>query len=641
VPNFETLFAEGMIGPLRAKNRLMMAPMVRNYADERGFVTDRYRRHIERIARGGVGTLILEAAFVTPEGRGFTHQLGLHDDRVVPGLRDLAGIIHDQGALAGIQVFHAGRQTSSKVTGAAPLAPSPMPDPMMQETPRRMEQGDIDRVVQAFGRAALRAREAGLDFIELHGAHGHLIGEFLSPHTNRRTDGYGENLEGRCRFLDEVIDAVHREAGSDYPVTLRICGDEMLPGGLGPDEAAEIGRRMQARGIAALHVTADTYASYPNGHMIPPMALPDGVLLPLARRMKEAVGVPVIAVGKLRDPELAERALAGGEADFIALGRSLLADPDWPLKVREGRAINHCIACNQGCIGRLFVQQDVWCTVNPETAREGEFARPPSAPRKVLVIGGGPAGMSAAKTAAERGHRVVLCESREHLGGQLPAATRPPHRPGWGELDAYLQGELERLGVDVRLGTEGTPELARNLEAEAAIVAIGSYQTRPSLPGAMRANVVTNRDVLEGRAEVRGGVVIAGGGCSGAETAELLASEGKAVTVVEAGAAIASDMPTADRNLLLQRLTELRVPMLTDTSILDIGADSVVVQNGEGVRNLPADTVVFCLGAAPNDGVARELEQVLAEVRVVGDAREPRKVTEAIAEGALAALAIG
>ncbi len=643
--NYPSLFSPGKIGSLEAKNRIVMAPMVRNYADEKGFVTPRYVAHIDRIARGGVGTMILEASFIRQDGKGFTHQLGLHVDDVIPGLAKLVEVAHASGAALGPQLFHAGRQTSSQITGVQPVAPSTVPDPTVTELPRSLDVEEIHEIVDAFAQAAKRAKEAGCDLVEIHGAHGYLITQFLSPFSNYRDDIYGGSEEGRMRFASEIIQAVRKAVGPDFPVTMRISANEMVPNGLTLEDSVVIAKKLEELGVDAVHVSSGNNASFNRGFMIPPMALPDAPEVPFAEWIKQWVRIPVIAVGKIRSPDLAEEILRTGKADFVALGRPLLADPDWPKKAQEGRSteINKCVACNEGCITRLFANKDVWCTVHPETAREEEFAKPlPSKSKRVFIAGGGPAGMKAAQVAALRGHEVVLLEELDHLGGALVPAAVPPHRQGWEELCSYLAREMDRRGIDVRLKTKATAELAKKEGANVAIVAVGASPVRSLVPGSQHENVVTGRDLLEGKATAKGKVVVLGGGISGALVAEYLAGKGHGVTIVGTTDAIAKEAAVVDRDLLLERLQELGVEMLTEAKILLIQNGKVLVTDSGGMEDLPmelpADTVVICQGSKSNDGIATELRAVVDQVFVVGDAALPRDVTYAMLEGARAGL---
>jgi 2,4-dienoyl-CoA reductase-like NADH-dependent reductase (Old Yellow Enzyme family)/thioredoxin reductase len=635
----ERTFSPGRIGLRKTKNRLVLAPMVRNYADENGRVTPRYLAHIDRVARGGVGTLIVEASYVRPDGKAFRRQLGIHDDDAVAGLRWLVDAGHRHGALMGIQLFHGGRQVQARISGAQPVAPSALPDPVVNELPRELTAAEIVELVNAFAAGARRAKDAGFDFVELHGAHGYLIAQFLSPFSNQRTDEYGGSPEKRRRFLEEVYVAVKGATDGGFPVTVCLSAEEKLPGGLTIEQTIAAARRLEQLGVAAVHISNGNNATYNQGTMIPPMAIADGVLLPLARQVKAAVRVPVIAVGKLRTPEMVEEALANGTADFVALGRSLLADPDWPVKVETGRAaeIRHCIACNQGCISRLLAQEDVWCTVNPEVGREQAFAELRGGNgRKLVVVGGGPAGMAAARWGAAAGFKVVLYEAHAVLGGQLIAAATAPHREDWDLARTHLAEELPRLGVEVHLNTKLDAFSLRRENAAAVIVATGAEPIRPALAGVHDMAVAVGRDVLEQSVAHQGHIVVAGGGCSGAQTAEYLATCGHEVTLLEAQGSIAADVPVDERALLLGRLQGHGVKMLTDTRVVSLAGGNVVINALHETRTLPADMVVICLGARSINALAATLDEEKTTGYVVGDAREPRKVTEAIAEGALA-----
>jgi len=642
--DYTRIFAEGRIGALTTPNRLVMAPMVRNYAETNGAANKRYEAHIRRIAAGGTGTLILEATFVSPEGRGFVRELGLHDDAMIPGLRRLVDAAHAEGALIGPQLYHAGRQTHSRVTGTAPVAPSAIPCPLMQQLPHELDAAEIAVLVERFGAATQRAREAGCDLVEIHAAHGYLLTQFLSPYSNHRTDAFGGSFEGRMRFPLQVLDAVRRAAGPDMAVIVRLSAEEQVEGGLDLASTRRIASAFEAQGADALHVSIGNYASYAEGRMIAPMAVPDGHLLNEAKAIKDVVSIPVIAVGKLRDPRDAESALEGGFADYIALGRTLLADPDWPRKVRMQRAseINHCVSCNQGCISRLFAQEDVWCTVNPRCGREYLWDDAHAVPeRRFVVVGGGPAGMAAACVAAELGHHVTLMEREPQLGGQLFAAAASPLRGEWEDLRSYQVAEVERLGVEARTGVAATRDSVLAMRPDVVIVATGSRPMHPRTTAPDQDRLIFARDVMEGRAEVVGDVIVAGGGCAGAQTAEYLRHRGHPVTIVEAQGSLAEDAPLAERALLLRRLRDLGVVIKVGATINRISAGGVSCDHDGETLDLHADTVVVCMGSQSIKDLMGELAGEVAELRVVGDARAPRQVTEAIAEGALAALETG
>lgn len=640
---FPHLFEPGQIGSMTVKNRLFLAPMVRNYADDQGCSTARYEAHIERIARGGVGAITLEASYVAPEGKGFVNQLGLHGDHVIAPLRRLTDAAHRHGARIGVQLYHAGRQTLSSITGHELVAPSAIPCPLEQEMPRMLTIEDISDIVGQFAAAARRAVQGGCDYVEIHAAHGYLIAQFLSGSSNRRTDQYGGPLENRMRFLLEIYSAVGAEIGS-VPIIVRLSGDEGLPDGLTLKETVPISVTLERAGVDALHVSAGAYGSYVQGRMISPMSVPDAPLAPLAEAIRAAVKIPVIAVNKIRTPELAEDLLAYGVADFIALGRPLLADPDWPQKASAGRLadINRCIACQEGCISRLFAQKDVGCLVNPQAGHEAEFSRAdPAERRRVMVVGGGPGGMMAALMADAAGHEVSLHERAPRLGGQLFDAEAEPHRPGWSELRRYLAYRLRSSGVAIWLGSDVTAELIASEAPDVLILATGSKPRAAKWPLSPRLHMLTERDLLEGRGVATGQVVIAGGGCSGAQTAELLAEAGCIVTVVDRKDAIALDAPLDERAMLLTRLQRLGVTLMTGATIIEARDCEMIVDTADGRVTLPVQTLVLCHGSEPDTALASSLGAMAARVIAIGDCVTPRRVIDAIFEGARAGWDLG
>lgn len=641
---FPHLFSAGRIGSMVVKNRLFMAPMVRNYADPQGRSTGRYLAHIERIARGGVGAMTLEASFVAPGGKGFTHQLGLHDDTVIPALRQLVDAAHRHGAKIGIQLFHAGRQTESAVCGSTPIAPSALPCPVKRETPQAMTVEQIGVTVRQFGAAAQRAMDAGFDYVELHAAHGYLIDQFLSANSNIRTDGYGGSLGHRMRFLREIYAAV-REQVASAPIIVRLSAEEGTLHGLTLTETIPIARTLEELGVDAIHVSTGAYGSYQAGQMIAPMSMPDALLARLAEPIAAAVSIPVITVGKIRTPETAEDLLNCGVANFVALGRPLLADPDWPNKAKvDGLdGINKCIACQEGCISRLFEQKDVQCVVNPDVGREEDVAAlTPMAPRRVMVVGGGPAGMTAALAARRAGHTVDLFEEAERLGGQLFDAEAEPHRPGWTELRRSLVRQVrQEPDLAVHLKTCVTADMICGDPPDTLIIATGSKPRAASWPTGDGIRVLNERTLLEEHLQPSGKVVIAGGGCAGAETAELLAETGCAVTIVDQRGAIATDAPIDERALLLERLRRLDVTLVTDATIVEAGAGRVTVDSPHGRFVIPADTLVLCHGSDADNALAKAVAGRVEQVLCVGDCVAPRRVLNATREGAWAGLALG
>lgn len=636
---YRTLFKPLAIGSMEVKNRLVMPPMVRNYASKSGLVTNQYIDHISTIAKGGVGMMILEASYISPEGRGFTKELAIDRDTAIPGLKKLAKAAHKHKAKIGIQLYHAGRQTTSAKSGYQPVAPSPIPDPLMQEAPKQLSVTAIKKLVKQYAEAAVRAKKAGLDFVEIHGAHGYLITQFLSPFTNKRKDKYGGSFENRLRFAKEVVIAVREAVGPKYPVTIRLSADELVPDGLTLKDTKKIVQELEKIGIDAFHISVGNYASYTQGMLIQPMAINDGALIKYAQGVKEVANVPVIAVGKIRDPKTATQVIRKGYADFVAIGRTLLADPEYPNKIQAGKLkdVNPCIACNQGCISRLFADQDVRCTTNPVCSRETDFKKT-GGKKKIVVIGGGPAGLSAARIAAENGSEVILFEKTKYLGGQLHLASAAPHRQGWKELYLQLVYDMKRLGVTIKLNHEPTPEEVKELKPHRIIVATGSTAHNPDIPGLKDVYHLNAREVLGREGRLKGEVVVVGGGCAGAQTAEYIAARRHKVTIVEMTENIALDAPLADRMLLLGRLEKKGVELMTNTRVVSFKPGEVEIQKGNKKSKIKAKTVVVCLGSVPEKKIARKMKKVCKDVVIVGDAKRPRRVTEAMAEGALAAL---
>jgi 2,4-dienoyl-CoA reductase-like NADH-dependent reductase (Old Yellow Enzyme family)/thioredoxin reductase len=627
------LFTPGTIGTLSVRNRIAMPPMATNYATWTGAVTDRLIAYHAARARGGVGLITVEFTYVQPTGRLTHNGLGVYEDALIPGLRRLTDAVHAEGAKVSIQIAHGGRRCRSTISGTQPLAPSPIPC-LGGEVPRGLSEAEIDRVIVWFGEAARRVREAGFDAVTLHLAAGYLLQSFLSPYANRRTDQYGGSLEGRMRLPLAILERVRCEVGPEFPVICRLTVDEFVEGGLTLAEAQRMAQRLEQGGAAAIDATAGLPETlYIIG---PPMAMPRGFLASHAQAIKAAVRIPVFAVGRINDPRLAEQLLQEGKADFICMGRALLADPELPNKAKAGRLddICPCIACNEGCNQRFYAQLDVSCVVNPRVGREPLFpATPASQSRRVLVIGGGPAGLMAALSAAARGHRVTLCERTAQLGGQLLMGDVPPHKEEIRTLREYLIGQLAKAGVEIRLQTPGTPELVRASGAEVVIVATGAKPLPPQIP-AVDSRVISAWDVLAGREPVGATVVVLGGGEVGCELAEYLATQGKGVWILEMLPDLAANMEPRGRALLVQRLRHLGVKVLLQSRIEEVRGSTVTYTQG-GLKQQIAgiESVVSAVGSASNRPLGESPGAPGATVHCIGDCVKPRRILEAMREG--------
>lgn len=629
----EALFTPGRIGTLAVKNRLAMPPLSTNYAAWTGEATDRQIRYYAERARGGVGLITVEYAYVHFSGKIAFYTLGIHNDAMVPKLKELVDAIHSEGAKASILIAHGGRRCRSEITGSQPFGPSPVPC-LGGEVPRELTTTEIPTVLSWFEQAAARVGEAGFDAVTLHLTAGYLLESFLSPYSNQRRDEYGGSLENRMRLSLEVLERARSALGRDFPVLCRLCVDEFIDGGLTLDEAKRAAQMFERAGLDAI----DTIAGIPESmHLLAPsMAVPKGYLVSHARAIKEVVSIPVFAVGRINDPLLAESILREGSADFIDMGRALVADPALPNKAAEGRFddICPCIACNEGCHQRLYAQVDISCVTNPLVGREALFPETPaSQPKKVLVAGGGPAGMMAALTAARRGHSVVLCEEGDRIGGQLLMGCLPPHKEEIRTLIDYLTHQVAKTGVQVRTQTAATEELVKETGAEVVIVATGARPAQLNIPS-VDARIISAWDVLSGRETVGSRVVVIGGGEVGCELAELLATQGKEVTILELADDLATNMEPRGRKMLIGRLREAGVKALMKSAVSEVTGRTVLYEQG-GLKNriVEVDAVILAVGSAPHNVLGGALKRTGTTVHIIGDSVKPRRILEAIREG--------
>jgi 2,4-dienoyl-CoA reductase-like NADH-dependent reductase (Old Yellow Enzyme family)/thioredoxin reductase len=633
----EKLFSPMKIGKMEIANRMVVPPMVTNYCNKDGTATEKFIAYLEAKAKGGWGLIITEDYAVDPSGKGFSCVPGLWDDSQIPSHSGLTKRIHQYKSKIFAQIYHCGRQTSSLVAMCQPLAPSPIPCPAMQELPDELTVEKIEALVEKFGDCALRAKKAGFDGVEIHGAHGYLIAQFMSPYSNKRTDKYGGHLLNRVRFPLDIVANVRAKAGKDFGVGFRISGDEFVPGGRSIEDTKAIAILLEQAGIDYLHVSCGVYGSADK--IIPPSSVPHGWLAGHAEEVKRVVGIPVITVGRINDPFVADSIIAAGKADFVAMGRASLADPDLPAKAAAGQfdRIRPCVACNEGCIGLLFQDQAIKCVLNPTLGREAEpAAKPPATKKKVVVIGGGPAGMEAAATAAKAGHEAILLEKQNRLGGLYYLASVPPNKGEIGNFVGWQIDRLKDLNVRVDLNAKVTPELIDSHKPDVVILATGGTPVMPEIPGVDKPNVANAYDVLAGKIAVGPRALIIGGGMVGAETANHLANHGKAVTLVEMLPDIATEIPNINRMALLQDLEKGKVKILVNTTVKDILTDGAVVVKDCTTETLSADTVIVASGSKPDGGLEAQLAGKPYKVITIGDAKKVRKVMEAIEEGYLA-----
>jgi 2,4-dienoyl-CoA reductase-like NADH-dependent reductase (Old Yellow Enzyme family)/thioredoxin reductase len=677
---YPELMKPGRIGHLLLKNRIVLAPMGTYLAGRDGMMTDRMKSYYVERARGGAGLIIVGVASVDyPRGRCMTRQLGLSDDKFIPGLADLAEAVHKHEAKIAIQLQHGGRIAAPFLSGGheavsasvIPLVPAEL------GVTRELTIPEIQQLVTSFALAAERAKNAGIDGVEIHAGHGYLIDQFLSRSTNHRQDAYGGGLENRARFLLEIIRAVRGTVGPQYPVWCRIDGKEFATeNGITEQESLEIARLIKNAGVDAVHVSGYG-GSYGVHFTDAPLVNIPGLLVPLARSIKEAVNIPVIAVGRI-DIDLAESILRQGAADFVAMGRPLLADPELPRKIAGGDIddIRKCIYCYT-CVHQIFVRSGVCCAVNPSVGKEHEPApQPPSKVKNVIVSGGGPAGMEAARRAALRGHHVTLYESENALGGSLLIASIV--RPEKQDLIDYLTDQLKKLDVTVKLGERVTPDLVKKIKPDVLVLASGARRNNPLIPGIDGKNVFNGDDLrllLRGKlgneistrlsfwqkAVLNTGrfffsplfrpryirslsrfwmplgkrVVVLGGGMVGCELADFLAERNRKVTIVEDSDQLAPEMALPAKWIILDMLEKKGVDLITGAKCEEISSGGVSLLNSKGERlNINADTIIVASGTGPDPEIMKEFQDTAPEIYLAGDCHKLGYIKDAVADGA-------
>jgi 2,4-dienoyl-CoA reductase (NADPH2) len=666
--HFPFLFSPIRVNGMVLKNRIVMTAMHLGYTPQ-GEVTDQLVEFYAERARGGVGLIVVGGCPIDEFG-GMVGMIALHHDRFIPGLQRLTATVKGSGAKIAAQLYQAGRYThSAMIGGRKPFSASAVRSRLTGEIPRALELEEIPGVQDKFAEAAVRAQEAGFDAVEILGSAGYLICQFLSPITNLRNDRYGGSLENRMRFGLEVVEKVRRAVGPDYPVIIRLAGNDFMEGSHTNREAAIFAPELEKTGIDLFDVTGGWHET-----RVPQLTMhvPPAAFAYLAQGIKSAVKAPVIASNRINDPRLGEEIIRCGEADMVTMARALIADPDLPNKTGDGREslIYHCIGCNQGCFDRIFQLRPVTCLVNPRAGMESD-TRVTQAKRtkKVLVIGGGPAGMKAACTAAERGHDVLLAEKGKFLGGQLILNESIPGRKEMVTAAKDLASNLRALPVKIFLSTEADASFIKQVVPDVVILATGAVPLLPDIPGIRADKAVLARDLLSGKAGTGKHVVVIGGNAVGLETALYLASQGtisaevlhflvtnkaesmdtietllnkgnKEVRVVEMMKKAGQDIGSSTRWTVMAELHRLGVEILTGTRAVEITAEGVMVEKEENRHFLPADTVVIATGSASENRLAVELKPLVPEILVVGDAREPRNALDAVRDGLLAGLKI-
>jgi 2,4-dienoyl-CoA reductase-like NADH-dependent reductase (Old Yellow Enzyme family)/thioredoxin reductase len=619
-----------LLGNSLAKNRIVMAPMETRLSTISGDITQAMIDYYAQRAKGGAGVIIVENTFIDNlASRASLSSSGLYSDHLIAGKNLLAESIQENGALAIIQLSHGGRQARAGATAYEAAAPSAVMCSVTKRMPHVLTIDEIVTIENSFAEAAYRAKLAGFDGVEVHGAHGYLICSFLSPLTNLRSDEYGGSLKNRGRFASNILQKIRSKVGTDFIVGYRISASEYIDGGLEPPEACDFVVSVQ-KNLNYIHVSAGIYES-PSFWAIASTYVPAGQMVPLAHQMKKAVNIPVIAVGSL-NPKLAEQVLQDGYADMIAFGRALIADPFMPKKLVEGRQedIRPCIRGNEGCISRFYAGCTIRCEVNPACGQEARYRGiETKTPKKVLIAGGGISGMEAARVAALMGHQVTLLEKEKKLGGHMIESTRQEFKAGEAELFKWLIGQLKKAGVKILLNTPATPAIIAGEKPDFLILAVGSEYMRPAITGSESAFLAG--DILENISLAGEKVVVVGGGLVGAETALTLAFNGRNVTLLEMTGQIAQKHESGARESLVHLLQTQKVSMLTSYTAMEIGAGYIVAKDSDGVAHkIDADTVVLATGLLSR--ADKELSGIIPKTVCIGDCKEARKIYQCMHE---------
>ena len=666
---FPNLFSEIEINGMQLKNRIVMTATHLGYATPEGEVSDRLVEFYLQRAKGGVGLIIVGGCPVD-DHVSMTNMIRIDDDRYLPGLKRLTKTVKASGVKLGVQIYQAGRYVhSSMIGGRKPVSASAVRSKLTGEIPEALDLEEIPKVQDQFVRAALRVKEAGFDAVELHGSAGYLVSQFLSPLTNLREDVYGGSVENRMRFGVELVEKIRNAVGPDFPVMMRLAGNEFMEGGNALIEAALFAKELEKAGVDLFNVTVGWHES-----RVPQLTMfvPRSCFVYTAQCIKSAISAPVLACNRINDPLLAENIIQEGSADLIAMTRALIADPDLPNKALEGRGdlIYHCVACNQGCFDNIFKSKPATCLVNPRAGMEGELSiNRPDKVKKILVIGGGPAGMKAASVAAERGHKVTLVERSGELGGQLLLNRNIPGRSELVTVVKDLKSNLKALNVDILLNRTVDRDFIKKTAPDLAILATGARPLVPEMGGGQSRGpqVVIAWDVLANGARVGKRVVVVGGNAVGLETALYLANQGtispevlhflavnraepwnvletlisrgnKQVTVVEMTGQVGKDIGSSTRWNVMAEIKRLGVEVLTETKAVALNNIGLEIQKDTGTESLPADSVVMATGSESENRLLRDIEDLVPQIYVVGDAKQPRNALEAIREGFQAGL---
>ena len=639
---FEAMFQPIQIGPMTVANRFVMSPMGNNFANTDGTMSERSASYYGARAKGGFGLITFEATVVYKEAKGGPRKPCLYDDSTVSSFQAAIAACHQAGAKVSIQLQHAGPEGNTKITGYPLKAASAIPASCGRETPEAITKEELYRLIECYGDAAVRAKKAGADAVEIHCAHGYLVSTFISARTNKRVDEFGGSFENRMRLPKLIIENIRKKAGDSLAILCRINATDDVEGGQTAQDAAAVASYLEKEcGVDGLHLSRAVHLH--DECMWAPSLIHGGFSADYVTEIKRAVSVPIITVGRYTEPQYAELMVAEGRADLVAFGRQSIADPEMPNKAKAGRLdlMNPCIGCLQGCVPNMFKGEPITCLVNPLAGREADF-KPAQTKKNVMVIGGGPGGLYAAFTAAQRGHAVTLYEKGDILGGNMRLAAYPPGKGDITNMVRSYIAKCEEYGVKMVMHTEVTPAMVAEAKPDAVIVATGSNPLVLPIPGINDTGVIHAGDLLDGKASVGKKVLVVGGGMVGCEVADFLGELGHEVSVIELRDQLGPDVIPEHRKFLMKDFEAYKVQCVTGAKVAQFFTDGVSYTLADGTegRLEGFDNVVLAMGYRNNDTISEEIKKIVAETYVIGDAVKARKALDATAEGLNAALEI-